>query len=107
MGVIIKEALANGRLTARNNAPDFKSQRTLLEEVAQSRATTIDALALAAVLAQPWVDVVLSGAATIEHLQSNLLALQVEWDSELGDQLSVLIEPPDVYWATRSRLPWN
>lgn len=107
MGVIIKEALANGRLTARNDASEFKSQRTLLEEIARSYATTIDAVALAAVLAQPWVDVALSGAATIEHLHSNVAALQVEWNSDLDEQLRVLIEPPDVYWATRSRLAWN
>jgi len=38
-------------------------------------------LGLAAVLAQPWVDVVLSGAAPIEQLQSNLAALGVVWDA--------------------------
>ena len=37
-----------------------------------SAGTTPDALALAAVLAQPWVDVVLSGAATVDTLRSNL-----------------------------------
>ncbi len=35
----------------------------------------MDALALAAALAQPWADVVLSGAVTIEQLQSNVRAL--------------------------------
>ena len=38
---------------------------------------TLDALALAAVLAQPWADVVLSGAAAEAQLASNLLALDV------------------------------
>src|SRR5207244_7253838 len=30
LGVIVKEALANGRLTARNNDPEFASRRRLL-----------------------------------------------------------------------------
>ena len=51
LGVLVKEALANGRLTARNDAPDFARQRRLLEEVAGRLGTTLDALALAVVLA--------------------------------------------------------
>ncbi len=72
MGVIVKEALANGRLTARNHDADFADKRRLLEAESARLRTTPDALALAAVLAQPWADVVLSGAATAEQLRSNL-----------------------------------
>ena len=48
-----------------------------LAEVAGLAGTTPDALALAVVLAQPWVDVVLSGAATVGEIESNLAALSV------------------------------
>ncbi|HEV3229168.1 MAG TPA: aldo/keto reductase, partial [Solirubrobacteraceae bacterium] len=54
VGVIVKEALANGRLSARGRVPE-------LAEAARRAGSTPDALALAAVLAQPWSDVVLSG----------------------------------------------
>jgi aryl-alcohol dehydrogenase-like predicted oxidoreductase len=77
MGVIVKEALANGRLTDRNAEPDFAPKRALLEHHTRRLGTTIDALALAAALAQPWADVVLSGAATAEQLRSNLAAPDV------------------------------
>jgi aryl-alcohol dehydrogenase-like predicted oxidoreductase len=107
MGVIVKEALANGRLTPRNDAPAFRAKRELLAQVAAEHETTIDALALAAVLAQPWVDVVLSGAATIEHVQSNVAALSVRWDDETAERLRPLAEKPAGYWATRSELAWN
>jgi aryl-alcohol dehydrogenase-like predicted oxidoreductase len=107
MGVIVKEAVANGRLTPKNTDPGFAEKRALLEAQASRLDTTIDALALAAVLAQPWVDVVLSGAATVDQLQSNLEALDVVWDAEASRALSPLIESPDVYWQTRSALPWN
>src|SRR4029450_7249836 len=45
MGVIVKEALANGRLTARNDAAAFAASRRRLEIVAQRLGCTLDALA--------------------------------------------------------------
>jgi aryl-alcohol dehydrogenase-like predicted oxidoreductase len=95
MGVIIKEALANGRLTARGDV-------RRLQEEAQRRGTSPDALALAACLAQPWADVVLSGAATAEQLESNLAALDAD-----ADGLDDMGEQRDAYWARRAALPWN
>ena len=105
--VIVKEALANGRLTPRNDMPDFAEKRTLLDKIAAEKETTIDALALAGVLAQPWVDMVLSGAATVAHLESNVTAVHVTYDADTAHQLQQLIEPSDVYWQTRSNLAWN
>lgn len=90
MHVIIKEALANGRLTARGG-PDEPG----------------DAVALAAVLAQPFVDVVLSGASTVDQLRSNLTARDIEWTPELDARYAGLVEQPDEYWETRSALNWT
>jgi aryl-alcohol dehydrogenase-like predicted oxidoreductase len=66
--VIGKEALANGRLAH------------------------LDQEALGAVLAQPFVDIVLSGAATLEQLASNLAARP---------------EGPEEYWSRRSGMAWQ
>jgi aryl-alcohol dehydrogenase-like predicted oxidoreductase len=99
VGVIVKEALANGRLTARGDS--------MLANIARKRRMTPDALALGAALAQPWADVVLSGATTVEQLESNLSALDVEYDDELDLQLAALAEEPARYWAARAALPWN
>jgi aryl-alcohol dehydrogenase-like predicted oxidoreductase len=107
VGVVIKEALANGRLTPRNDEPSFAPKLRLLEEQAARLSTTVDALALAAVLAQPWVDVVLSGAVTTEQLASNVAALKVKWDDEAAELLRGLAESPEEYWATRGRMAWN
>ena len=98
--VIVKEALANGRLTARGGDP-------ALTRAARDRGTTEDALALAAVLAQPWADLVLSGAATVGQLRSNLAARELAWDDELERRLAALVEEPAAYWAARAELPWN
>jgi aryl-alcohol dehydrogenase-like predicted oxidoreductase len=107
VGVIVKEALANGRLTARNRSPEFAPKLALLQEIADAARTTVDALALAVVMHQPWVGVVLSGAANLDHLGSNLAAISVDLTPELLEQLSSLVEPADLYWQTRSNLPWN
>lgn len=100
LGVLVKEVLANGRLTARGGD-------SLLTEVAAEWGTTPDALAFAAVLAQPWADAALSGATTVEQLRSNLAALDVDYDEELDGRLAQLTEDPDRYWSTRGALPWN
>ena len=105
--VIVKEVLANGRLTPRNDHPNFAEQRLQLAQIAQAKQTTIDALAIAATLNQPWATVVLSGAATVEHVQSNVAALDVVWDEATAESLTNLIEDPADYWHTRSQLDWN
>jgi aryl-alcohol dehydrogenase-like predicted oxidoreductase len=102
-GVIIKEAVANGRLTGREADPSLKP----LREVARELGVGVDAVALAAVLAQPWASVVLSGATTVEQLQANLRALEVKLGDEHPERLSGLVEAPELYWAKRSALPWN
>jgi aryl-alcohol dehydrogenase-like predicted oxidoreductase len=101
LGVIVKEALANGRLAGRERVP-------ALERAAVEAATTPDALALAAVLVQPWSDVVLSGAATVTTLQSNLRALRLLESLELDlSAFAALREAPETYWRRRSELAWN
>ncbi|TMC27555.1 MAG: aldo/keto reductase [Chloroflexi bacterium] len=82
-GVIIKEALANGRLADR------------------------DGTAIAAALRNPWADVVLSGAATREQLLSNVRALQVQLTDRGLASLRTLAEPRDQYWKERSQLRWT
>ena len=100
LGVIVKEALANGRLTERGDVPE-------LAAAARVTGRTQDALALAAVLAQPWVDVVLSGAATVDELTSNLVACVLEPGRDVLELLDTIGEDPDTYWEKRSELPWN
>ncbi|HCU13237.1 MAG TPA: aldo/keto reductase, partial [Gemmatimonadetes bacterium] len=41
-----------------------------IRELAKSRGLTVETLALAAALARPWADVVLTGAATVGQIQS-------------------------------------
>jgi aryl-alcohol dehydrogenase-like predicted oxidoreductase len=107
IGVIIKEALANGRLTDRNQEPDFASKLGALQTESRDLGTSTDALVLAACLSQPFVDVVLSGAANPEQILSNVQACRLQLDQAILTRLLSLAEPPSVYWTTRSKLAWN
>jgi aryl-alcohol dehydrogenase-like predicted oxidoreductase len=101
MGVIVKEPLANGRLTARGDVAE------LLDAASQAEITP-DALALAVALAQPWADVVLSGAASVNEVESNFTALDPQLDPRLIEGLLENIRQESFsYWQTRAALPWN
>jgi aryl-alcohol dehydrogenase-like predicted oxidoreductase len=86
MGVIVKEALANGRLTP-----------------ADPTAPVAMEAALGAALAQPWADVVLSGASTVAQLCSHVAVLR-EPPPEIDPAIA---EAPEDYWRTRAQLPWT
>jgi aryl-alcohol dehydrogenase-like predicted oxidoreductase len=99
--------VANGRLTARNDNPRFAPAMAILRQQAARLSCSVDALALAAVLAQPWADVTLSGAATAEQVRSNARALEVPWDDEATEATAPLREDSSAYWSHRSEMEWN
>ena len=78
MHVIVKEGMANGRLLAQADgerplggsvAGHSAVAATALAAAAKRLGATPDAVALAAIIAQPFNPMVLSGAATVEHLR--------------------------------------
>ena len=97
--VIVKEAVANGRLTRAGDAGGTESP---LGRAAAATGVEPDALAIAAALAQPWVSVVLSGAATVDQLMGNLGSLDIA-----SPDPPEIAEPPVDYWAARSARPWT
>jgi aryl-alcohol dehydrogenase-like predicted oxidoreductase len=90
--VVVKEAVANGRLTSRAGETPFN-------EFAAQHGVAPDSLAIGAAAAQPWADVVLSGATTAEQLKSNLAP-------ENRGPLTEFVQEPYEYWSERSALPW-
>ncbi|MCD0171698.1 aldo/keto reductase, partial [Deinococcus sp. 23YEL01] len=58
----------------------------------------------AAVLAQPWADMVLSGAGNTDQLAQNLAALRVQVPADALPELAV---DARTYWQERAALPWN
>ncbi len=107
LGVIVKEVFANGRLTDANDRAEDAGLIGELRAPARARGCAVDQLALAFVLAQPFVDVALSGAATTAQLTAHLGAVGVALDVATREALSARAEAPLRYWATRAQLAWS
>jgi aryl-alcohol dehydrogenase-like predicted oxidoreductase len=100
LGVIVKESLANGRLTD----PHAGDEVLPLRRQAQALGATLDALAVSAVLSQPWVDIVLSGAVTPDQLRSHLSALELPANANAWPGIA---ETPGAYWKRRGTFTWQ
>lgn len=113
MKVVVKESLANGRLSGEGGRGKGKDHDVLfpaigrIRELAKSRGLTVETLALAAALARPWADVVLTGAATVGQIQSNVAALELAYDAELEEKLRSVSIDSAGYWRARSSFRWN
>ncbi|MCD2186825.1 aldo/keto reductase [Actinomycetospora soli] len=94
--VLVKEGVANGRLVVDPPAP--------LGRVAATHGVGADAVALAAIAAQPWADVVLCGAAGPGQLRSNLAPVSLT-DDDLA-ALDALATPAGEYWTARRAMAW-
>ena len=92
--VVIKEALANGRLT------DAAAESRVASR-AHERGLSLDGFALSSALGLRFADHVLSGAVSAAQLASNLEA------APLSEPTTDLAIDPEVYWRTRSTLPWG
>jgi aryl-alcohol dehydrogenase-like predicted oxidoreductase len=100
--VILKESVANGRLTP--GAPDAPPRALAL---AAELGVPLDQLAIAAALAQPWAWCVLSGAVDPAQVASNAGAAAVTLSPDALAELGTLAEPPGAYWSARAARAWS
>jgi aryl-alcohol dehydrogenase-like predicted oxidoreductase len=113
--VLVKEAVANGRLAPGGDAARPGSP---LAAAAAAAGLMPDAIAIGAALAQPWATVVLSGAVSAAQLRANMVALRLaepsgsapggQPASAFASELTgTMAESPTTYWAERSARPWS
>jgi aryl-alcohol dehydrogenase-like predicted oxidoreductase len=100
--VIVKEAVANGRLTP--GATDAPPRAVML---AEKLGIPLDQLAIAAALAQPWAWRVLSGAVDPAQVASNAAAAAVALPADVLGELETLAEDAATYWSARSARAWS
>jgi aryl-alcohol dehydrogenase-like predicted oxidoreductase len=95
--VLVKEVMANGRLAV--------DPPRVVADIAMRNMAGPDAVAMAAALAQPWADIVLSGAASVQQLHANLVPIELDEVDQhlLGD----VTETPAGYWSRRAGLAWT
>jgi aryl-alcohol dehydrogenase-like predicted oxidoreductase len=100
LGVIVKEVLANGRLTNQHSGPELQQIRAHAVRL----GTTVEAIAVASAVAQPWAHIVLSGAVTRQQLDGHLAALDFVPALMPAERFA---EPSELYWRRRSRVAWT
>lgn len=101
LGIIVKEALANGRLVKEAGVPPQ------VLELARKYGVGPDAICLAAAAALSCRPVVLCGPVSVGQLLDNLKANTINLSEDELAELSSLSEDAAVYWSIRSSLPWT
>jgi aryl-alcohol dehydrogenase-like predicted oxidoreductase len=100
--VIVKEVLANGRLAPATGSHDI----TPVHRIAQELGVSVDQLATAAALAQPWAWRVLSGAVTTAQVRSNVAAAELSLPAGVSGELAGAALDAARYWSERAHRPW-
>lgn len=105
--IIIKEALANGRIFPNVNYPHYDHAYNQLQLLAKKYKVGIDAIAIQFCLAVAQPISVLSGASNAIQLSSNLDGNSFQFLPEEIIALKALSVPPNQYWNERKQLAWN
>lgn len=105
--IVVKEALANGRVFSNPDFPQYADMYKKLEKLASKYEVGIDAIALRFCLESINPFMVLSGASEGNHIAENLKtnAFKLE-ENELTDLKNLAVDP-EHYWKERSHLIWN
>ena len=105
--LIVKEALANGRVFPNNKFSNYNSIYLVLDALATKYKVGVDAIALRFCedTLKPYA--VLSGASLTSQLISNLEVSKFELLENEIEQLKSLAVSPRAYWEERQLLEWN
>lgn len=105
--LIIKEALANGRVFPNKKYPHYASAYKTLQTLADKYSVGLDAIALRFCMDSIDVYKVLSGASNSVHLSDNLKVNQFELEESDIRKLKEFAIEPEEYWKERKELAWN
>jgi aryl-alcohol dehydrogenase-like predicted oxidoreductase len=105
--LVIKEALANGRVFPNEKYPHYAKVYKVLQTLATKYNVGLDAIALRFCMdgIEPYK--VLSGASNKVHLSDNIKATQFELEESDVAMLKEFAIEPEEYWRERKRLGWN
>jgi aryl-alcohol dehydrogenase-like predicted oxidoreductase len=105
--LIIKEALANGRLLPYAEYPNYKSLYKVIEDLAIKYNTSSDAIALRFCIDSIKPFKVLSGASNPQQLTQNLAVDTFELSEDDLQLLKKFKVDSEAYWTERKNLIWN
>lgn len=105
--IIIKEALANGRLFRNARYNHYLKLYDVLEEISKKHNVGVDVIALKFCEQTIVKSLVLSGVSNIVHLESNLKADTVILSEDDISMLKNFKIDKTNYWQERKQLQWN
>ncbi|GAA4888778.1 aldo/keto reductase [Flaviramulus aquimarinus] len=105
--VIIKEALANGRVFPNEKFQHYQASYKKMQHLSEKYQVGIDAIALRFVIDSLNPTYVLSGASNTKQLQENLKALHFVFTEQELEALKAVNVKTEAYWKERSLLHWN
>lgn len=105
--IVIKEALANGRVFRNKNYPQYNKMYATLEDLAQKHNVGVDAISLKYCEQTIPKSVILSGASATSQLKENLKINSFSLSSNEIEILNSFKVTPEFYWSERKQLQWN
>ncbi|MFI1745247.1 aldo/keto reductase [Thalassobellus sediminis] len=105
--VIIKEALANGRVFENEKFLNYQDAYKIMKQLSEKYKVGFDALALRFVIDNLKPAYVLSGASNKIQLEENLKALSFSFSEKELDVLKTLKVSSENYWEERGKMNWN
>jgi aryl-alcohol dehydrogenase-like predicted oxidoreductase len=105
--IVIKEALANGRVFRNESYPHYNKMYEVLESISKKHNVGVDAISLKYCEQTIPNSIILSGASTIRQLQENLKADTFMLSSQDLALLDAFKTPAHYYWSERKKLTWN
>lgn len=105
--IVIKEALANGRVFRNKKYPHYDNAYRVLENLAKKHTVGIDAISLKYCEQTVLKSTVLSGASDIKQLKENLKLNSFTLSDKEIELLNSFKVSPEFYWKERKELEWN
>ena len=105
--IIIKEALANGRVFRNEKYPKYTKAYEVLEQLANKHKVGVDAIALKYATQSTSSSTVLSGASDTQQINENLKLNSISLSTDDIQALKSLKVTPKQYWDERKLLGWN
>lgn len=105
--IIIKEAMANGRLFRNNKYQQYDELYSFLEKLALKYEVGVDAIVLNFCIRTIPMSQVLSGASSTEHMIQNMKATTFKLADKEIELLKTFGNHTNAYWKERKQLKWN
>ena len=105
--IVIKEALANGRVFRNQHYNHYNRMYAVLEDLSKTHNVGIDAISLKYCAQKIPESIVLSGASDADQLKENLKMNSFSLSTDEIILLDSFKVTPEFYWTERKQLQWN